>query len=214
MPPPRLRVRHTAIGVTDTLGPGRRSVVWVQGCTLHCPGCIVPEMWGPASAGDLVDPLELANRLLAADPEAALTVSGGEPTEQAAAVAVLLSAAKALGRTTWVYTGRTLEELLAGQDATVLKMLAYVDVLVDGRFEQSRAAALPYRGSANQRILRLTEAIPSNDAEPGLGGRIDVTIDSTGTLVVIGIPPPGFLARFQAGLGERGVSVSPQHPWH
>jgi anaerobic ribonucleoside-triphosphate reductase activating protein len=148
------------------------------------------------------------------DPEAALTVSGGEPTEQAAGVAELLAAARALGRTTWVYTGRTLEELLAEEDPAVLQMLAYVDVLVDGRFEASMAAALPFRGSGNQRILRLTEAIHASDAERGPGGRIGVTIDSAGALVLIGIPPPGFLPRVQAGLRERGVSISPQHAWH
>lgn len=43
---PRLLLGHTATGVTDTLGPGRRSVVWVQGCHIGCPGCIVPESWG------------------------------------------------------------------------------------------------------------------------------------------------------------------------
>jgi anaerobic ribonucleoside-triphosphate reductase activating protein len=170
-------------------------------------------MWGPGAAGELVDPVALAHQLLADDPAAALTVSGGEPTEQAAAVARLLAAARALGRTTWVYSGRTLEELLAAQDPDVLEMLAYVDVLVDGRFEESTAAALMYRGSANQRILRLTETIPASDAERGPGGRLGVTIDSTGTMVVIGIPPPGFLPQFQARLRERGVIISPQQPW-
>ena len=34
----RAVVRDTARDVVDTLGPGRRSVVWVQGCSLSCPG--------------------------------------------------------------------------------------------------------------------------------------------------------------------------------
>ncbi|MBP5240157.1 MAG: 4Fe-4S cluster-binding domain-containing protein, partial [Oscillospiraceae bacterium] len=26
-----------------TLGPGRRLGLWLQGCSIHCPGCVAPE---------------------------------------------------------------------------------------------------------------------------------------------------------------------------
>lgn len=214
-PPDRslLNVRHTATDVVDTLGPGRRAVVWVQGCTLRCPGCIVPEMWNPARPGRLIDADELAQELLGPDPEIQLTVSGGEPTQQPFAVAKLLSAAHRLGRNTWVYTGQTLERLVAADDPELDEFLAHVDVLVDGPFEQERAIALPYRGSSNQRIIRLTEAISAADAESGPGGRLSLTIDGSGRLVVIGIPPPGLLPRLRAGLASRGVIVDPENSW-
>lgn len=209
----RLNVRHTASDVVDTLGPGRRAVVWVQGCTLHCPGCIVPEMWNPATAGRLVDPTALARELLGDDPDLHLTVSGGEPTEQAAPVAALLRAARELGRNTWVYTGRTLEELAAADDPDVDALLAEVDVLVDGRYVQELAGTFPYRGSSNQRILRLTDAISAADADSGPGGRLSLSLDNDGTLVVIGVPPPGLLPRLREGLAARGVTVDPEHAW-
>jgi anaerobic ribonucleoside-triphosphate reductase activating protein len=212
MTSPRLHVRHSETDVVDTLGPGRRSVVWVQGCTIHCPGCIVPEMWGPV-AGEWMDPADLADRLLGPDPTASLTVSGGEPTEQPHAVAALLAAARRMGRTTWVYTGRVLEDLLDEDDPSVLEMLAHVDVLVDGRFEQSLAASLQYRGSSNQRILRLTDAIDVTEFDVDPGGRVSIRVDGVGGLVVIGIPPPEFLNRLRTGLVARGVSVSPREPW-
>lgn len=210
---PLLRVRYTQRGVVDTLGPGTRSVVWVQGCTLHCPGCIVPEMWGDV-VGDLVDPVRLAHDLLDADAQAHLTVSGGEPTEQPEALALLLATAHELGRSTWVYTGRTLEELLEDPSPAMLDMLAEIDVLVDGRFEQDDAMALPYRGSTNQRIMRLSDAIPREAAEGGRPGKVTISIDDQGELVVIGVPPPGFLTNLRAGLQARGVTVVPTHPWH
>lgn len=212
MEQPMLRVRHTQLGVVDTLGPGTRSVVWVQGCTLHCPGCIVPEMWGEVG-GELMDPVRLAHDLLGADPEVQLTVSGGEPTEQPEALALLLATAHQLGRSTWVYTGRTLEELLEDPSPAMLDMLAQIDVLVDGRYEYEDAKALPYRGSTNQRIIRLTDAIPRKDAEGGQPGKVAITIDALGELLVIGVPPPGFLTKLRAGLQARGVTVVPSQPW-
>jgi anaerobic ribonucleoside-triphosphate reductase activating protein len=205
-----LRVRHTARDVVDTLGPGRRSVVWVQGCHVACPGCMVPEMWNPDVGGTLVDPVALAAELLGSDPSAQLTVSGGEPTEQPAAVGALLRAAHRLGRTTWVYTGRTLEELLDDDD--VVAMLADVDVLVDGRYEQSRPTSRPYRGSANQRIINLTGVIPTDGIDRGVG-RVSVTLDGDGGIVVVGVPPPRFLRELRERLERRGITVSPEQPW-
>jgi anaerobic ribonucleoside-triphosphate reductase activating protein len=29
----------------EVLGPGKRAVIWVQGCPFGCSGCIVPESW-------------------------------------------------------------------------------------------------------------------------------------------------------------------------
>lgn len=210
-PRPTLEVMSTAIGVVDTLGPGRRAVVWVQGCSLHCRGCIVPESWA-RGRGQTVDPEALAHQLLAGDPTSDLTVSGGEPTEQPEAVALLLAAARRMSRTTWLYTGRTLAELRADPRPAIAELLAQVDVLVDGRYEVSQAQALGYRGSANQQIIRLTEAISSKDAHGGQPGKVEVTI-SDGHLNVIGVPAPGFLSQLREGLARRGVIVDPTNQW-
>lgn len=204
---PFLRVADTTAGLVDTLGPGRRAVVWVQGCSLGCRGCIVPESWNPVARGTDIDPRTLARDLLAVDTGTHLTVSGGEPTEQAAAVAVLLEEAHALGRTTWVYTGHTLEELLAADNTDVLQLLAHTDVLVDGRFDLSRAGGFPYRGSGNQRILRLTEAISEADATGGTPGRVELELDESGELVLMGIPLPGFTDELEERLRTRGFGV-------
>lgn len=202
---PLLRIGHTATAVTDTLGPGRRTVVWVQGCHIHCPGCIVPESWNERT-GRLVDPAVLAAELLDSDP-GDLTVSGGEPTEQAAAVAVLLLAARERGRTTWVYSGRTLDDLVAEGDDDVLAMLALTDVLVDGAYDATEAGGVGYRGSRNQRILRLSEAVDAEAAGAGAPGKVEIRLDADGGLVLIGVPEPGFLGRLAEGLTDRGVTL-------
>jgi len=208
-PTPLLRVTHSVAGVADTLGPGRRAVVWVQGCSIHCDGCIVPESWG-TQTGIWVDPADLAMQLLGGS-EADLTVSGGEPTEQAAAVAVLLRAARALGRTTWVYTGRRLEDLVSEGAEDVLLMLSLTDVLVDGPYEREVAGGVGYRGSRNQRIIRLTDAIPAELANSGKPGKIEIRLDSDDGLVLIGIPEPGTLGKLASALAARGIALKSHH---
>ena len=46
-----------------SLGRDIRTVVWVQGCSLHCDGCIAPETWSKEN-GSLVDPHVLAETIL------------------------------------------------------------------------------------------------------------------------------------------------------
>lgn len=208
--PQTLRVFQVLSPVTDVLGPGRRAVVWVQGCTLRCRGCIVPESW-TTNAGTVESPGDLARRLLADPTIEGLTVSGGEPTEQPGAVADLLEEARAMGRSTWVYTGRTVEELVALESPSVGRLLAATDVLVDGRYEESAAAALPLRGSSNQRIRRLTETIALETID-ALRGGVSISIDSAGRVTVVGVPPPGFLPTLRAALERRGLSVVASEP--
>jgi anaerobic ribonucleoside-triphosphate reductase activating protein len=44
-------------------GPGRRAVVWVQGCDLHCQGCFNPASWSSA-LNQLVAVEDLAKQIL------------------------------------------------------------------------------------------------------------------------------------------------------
>lgn len=56
----------------------------------------------------------------------------------------------------WCYTGYTYETLLA--DPLRRPILDYIDVLVDGKFEQALYSPyLEFRGSGNQRILKLKD---------------------------------------------------------
>ena len=85
-------------------GPGLRLTVFTQGCPHRCPGCHNPQTHDPAGGRE-----ETTTALLArytADPLLdGLTISGGEPMEQAAECAALAEAVHALGGNVWVYTG-------------------------------------------------------------------------------------------------------------
>lgn len=61
-------------------GPGLRTVVWTQGCTLACPECWNPRTHNPTS-GEEVDPSALAERIVREAPAGTegVTISGGEP---------------------------------------------------------------------------------------------------------------------------------------
>ena len=57
-------------------------------------------------------------------------------------------------KTIWLYTGSTWQEV---KD---LEVMQYVDVLVDGEFEEERKdTSLPWRGSANQQVIDVPETV-------------------------------------------------------
>lgn len=136
-------------------GPGLRLTVFVQGCPHHCPGCHNPTTHNPAggremSVSEIVRYLE-DNPLLDG-----LTLSGGEPMEQAEECAMLAHEARRRGLSVWVYTGYRLETLCERGDSAQLALLDNADVLVDGPFVLAeRSLELRWRGSRNQRLIDL-----------------------------------------------------------
>ena len=208
-----LRIRFREDCVLDTLGPGKRAVVWVQGCSVHCNGCMVPETWRHAG-GTLHEPAVLANELINKTPDLdGITVSGGEPTEQALAVAEFLTVFRECGKNTWVYSGYTLEQLVKRSDDATDRLLSLTDVLVDGPYMPAEAGAFSWRGSANQHILRLSDRIPADLLTSEGAGRIEVRLDNAGGLVFLGIPPPGFLDTFRSRLEQNGIQLQTQVSW-
>lgn len=135
-------------------GPGRRSVVQVAGCSIRCPGCYVPETHeaanGKTTAVAVIVAEILANR---ADHDG-VTILGGEPFDQPAAIAELVARLKDLDLHVVVYTGYTLETLLEKKDKRIEKVLKMIDLLIDGPFIRELGnRAGEYRGSTNQRSI-------------------------------------------------------------
>jgi anaerobic ribonucleoside-triphosphate reductase activating protein len=151
------------IADTEAEGPGRRFALWVQGCSLRCPGCCNPEMFS-AERGEWVDAADIAQRVLSTPGIEGLSVLGGEPFEQPRAVAEVCRAVRAAGLGVMVYSGYTLEELRAMRSPDVDALLAEVDLLVDGRFEQANPERRRrWVGSANQRLHFLTGRYRADD---------------------------------------------------
>ena len=192
-----LRLAGSASG-SRVNGPGSRFVVWVQGCTLGCKACFNPQTHAPNA--DVTPTDELARRVLAhrAESSSGLTLSGGEPFEQA----VALERLGADLRRDWptlnvlVFSGYTLEELRgprAPRGAT--ELLAVIDLLVDGRYVAADASARPLRASRNQRLWVLGR--PAHEPLPA-PLEVEVQIGPSGAILVSGFPD----ARLRRALGE------------
>lgn len=175
---------------TEAEGPGRRFALWVQGCSLRCPGCCNPEMFD--ASGGTVQPVHVwAERLARARDRhavAGLTVVGGEPVQQAEAVGALCRHARALGLSTLVFTGFTLEQ--ARTQPGFAGLLRHVDTLVDGPFDPRRREPVSGRrfvGSVNQRVLHRT----LRHADPSLwrgSPCAEAIVGPDGSLRVVGFP--------------------------
>lgn len=143
--------------VTEAEGPGRRAALWVQGCSIRCPGCCNPHLFSAEGGQEREVSAVVAEIAEVRSEIEGVTFLGGEPFEQAAPLSDLAREVRRLGLSVMTFTGYTLEELRARTDPAVDALLASTDLLVDGRYE----AALPERarrwaGSTNQRFHFLT----------------------------------------------------------
>lgn len=136
-------------------GEGLRTVIFFSGCPHKCPGCHNFESWNYYN-GSLYTADELFE-VIKSNPLNDVTFSGGEPFFQAEAIIPLAQKIKALGKSIWSYTGYEYEWLLHQGNAAQIKLLSLIDVLVDGPYiKELTDTTLRFRGSANQRIIRLS----------------------------------------------------------
>lgn len=168
---------------SDIYGPGHRSVIWVQGCTLACEGCWNTEMWAHSGA-ELLSVNSLNERLLSIDGVAGVTFLGGEPLQQSPALLDLIRLQTDAGRSVMVYSGYEKEELNEVQQACV----DLCDVVILGRYRQElRDTSLRWRGSTNQVIESPTGRFEVLDEHDGFQ-EVEMHIDEHGTFRMVGYP--------------------------
>src|SRR5207249_35536 len=125
---------------SHTNGPGVRAVLWVQGCSLGCPGCFNPATH-TFNDGEVLPVDELFARIVALeDAIEGVTISGGEPLQQRPAVLAFLRRIKAeTSLSTLVFTGFSWDEVQRFPEAE--ELLAVIDVLIAGRFDERQRVA-------------------------------------------------------------------------
>lgn len=187
-----------------TLGPGRRLGVWLQGCSIRCPGCISVDTWDTGVGEVGLDRL-LEAVALHADKADGLTVSGGEPFDQPDALAALLREWRELSdRSALVFTGRELVDIAPWLERNP----GLVDAVMAGPFRSDLPQTLALRGSDNQRLHTLTplgaELSAFDRPAGGSDRRLDVMFDEEGDAWMAGIPARGDLARLRRALTAAG----------
>jgi anaerobic ribonucleoside-triphosphate reductase activating protein len=183
-----LRV-HDFMARSRANGPGVRAVLWLQGCSLRCPGCFNPGTH-PPDAGDCVQGEGLLARIADLVPGIeGLTVSGGEPLEQARPLRQLLERVRLEAQLSVILlTGFTWQEVTASPEMAGL--LPFVDVLVAGRYERAHRVARGLRGSDNKTMHFLTDRYGEDDLDAA--PTAEIAIGTDGEVVVTGIDPPDF----------------------
>ena len=130
-------------------GPGVRTVLFLQGCDIRCAGCQNSSAWEIADSIQ-ADTAELAALLKEDCINKKLTISGGEPLMQAAAVYDLICKLEDFDIA--LYTGHEKDEV----PQNILSKIRY---LKTGEFiAEQRTTIKPYVGSTNQQFAEVRHA--------------------------------------------------------
>jgi len=209
----KLRLNKAHFPVT-TLGPGRRIGLWLQGCSVRCPGCVSHDTWPKDRTReiDLDLVLEWCRRVDDGNCNG-ITISGGEPFEQAKALEMLLEGLHVwrgtLGASLDIlcYSGLPLRRL----QRDYRSVLAYLDALIPEPFLDSLPRGAFWQGSTNQPLVILSELGRERYASPSCvlmteRRQLQINVDN-GTLWCIGIPDRGDLEKMKAAATARGIEM-------
>ncbi|WP_413701627.1 anaerobic ribonucleoside-triphosphate reductase-activating protein [Psychromonas sp. KJ10-10] len=137
-------------------GVGTRCTLFVSGCEHACPGCYNQKTWRTDAGHIFTQELEDAIIKDLNDTRVrkkGLSLSGGDPLHPKNLTAVLKLIKRVVNecdnKDIWLWSGYTLTELSNAQK----EVIAFVDVFIDGKFEQDLVdPSLQWRGSSNQII--------------------------------------------------------------
>lgn len=143
-----MKIRINSIMEEQSLcdGMGCRTVLFLQGCDIHCPGCQNESTWNP-EGGKEMEVSDLALELRRKAENKKITVSGGEPLLQKEPLLELLRELKDCDLC--LYTGHKKEEVPE-------EILAYLKYLKTGPFvEALKTTMKPFVGSSNQIFMEV-----------------------------------------------------------
>lgn len=150
-------------------GPGVRTTLFVSGCTHHCKGCFNEVAWdfnyGKPFTSDTINEILQSMK---PDYVSGLTLLGGEPFEHSNQIGLLplLRAVKEAypSKSIWCFSGYLFDtdilDNMCKKWSETKEMLSYIDVLIDGKFEESlKNLNLKFKGSENQRTILVQESL-------------------------------------------------------
>ena len=183
------------------LGIGRRIGIWLQGCSIGCPGCISTHTWN-TDGGIALRVGDVIEETLKANVRAGITISGGEPFDQPDALFELIKGLRKEGfKDIMIYSGYDYNRLYRERP----QILDMIDVLIDGRFIKGDETGFVWKGSDNQNMIILSkdkalrEEYEDYMSRWGLRRTLQA-IESRGRIYVIGIPDQKDSERIRDGL--------------
>ena len=146
-------------------GIGITMSLWTQGCPHYCEGCFNKETWD-FNAGyefSIENEKYIIDYIDKNNVKRNLAILGGEPlcSQNVDGVIDLCKKFKQIypEKIIYVWSGYVIEEFNEKQK----EILKYVDVLIDGKFEQDKKnLTLTFRGSSNQRLIDVKKALEKN----------------------------------------------------
>jgi anaerobic ribonucleoside-triphosphate reductase activating protein len=200
----------------STLGVWRRVGVWLQGCSIGCPGCMSRDTWvaQPHHLVDVGAVVQAIAGIAGSGPLDGITISGGEPFEQPQPLLALLRTLRA-----WLHDHHPDADVLCYSGLPWARLqrdhaeaLALLDVVVPEPYVRTRPQVYVWRGSANQPLHCLTELarrryarfvdLPVQDASVP---RVQLAVDDQGAWM-IGLPDAAALQAIEAAMADVGLS--------
>jgi len=214
-----LRVNAVRYPVT-ALGPGRRLGIWVQGCTLACRGCMAQDTWAADGGSSVAVHLLLDLwRGAVADGADGLTISGGEPLQQAAAVGALIDGVRRVSadagaeHDVLLYTGYEVDEVDVEQRSAMKR----ADAVMVGRYQIAEPSRLIWRGSGNQRLIFNTDLGVRRFADIDMSPErwpLQIRVLADNRAEIVGVPRSRHhLIAVQRELRAQGIDVD-YVSWH
>ncbi len=204
---------HSFVPTTEVEGPGRRACVWVQGCSIRCPGCFNTHMWA-RDTGFTVTVDELASRIVETTGIEGVTFLGGEPFEQAEALADLAGRVRAAGLSVLTFSGYEYETLINSSRDGWGQLLAATDLLIDGPYDRTQPDhERPWVGSRNQEFRYLSPRYAYLASQLGsIPDGIEVRITSDGQVFLNGMCSADFLNVMRREVGRRPSADASRRP--
>lgn len=131
-------------------GPGNRYTIWVQGCSIHCKGCINTNTW-EFDVGLSINVNTLSQQINKSTNQS-LTITGGEPLDQFDSVLELASKVFKF-KDIFLCSGYTFDTISTKFNS----ILSTIDILCCGPFEQDKKCISQWKGSDNQQVISFTE---------------------------------------------------------
>ncbi len=202
------------------LGPGRRIGLWLQGCSIQCPGCMSRDTWqfDEHRATSVEAIVEWCQRI-AHNQIDGITISGGEPFDQPEGLSELLDRLD-----TWRQTLPSPLDLLAYSGYPMARLrqrhagtLAKLDAVIPEPFVESQPTDGKWMGSANQRIVALSALGRERYSSVGESSHavstpgVQLHVES-GRVWLVGIPQRGELQHLEYRCRGNGISLK-QASW-